>query len=102
MGIFNILIINPGLRLLFNIGRKRPPHENTFWQRLSDYLVELLKNIFIMFLITLRSLPADAVPLPGEPILFGAFYVFVFVCLEWITKKARAAILNFSDGNDQR
>lgn len=114
MGIFNILIINPGLRLLFNIGRKRPPHENTFWQRLSDYLVELLKNIFIMFavamiyrlinqvLVTLLSLPADAVPLPGEPILFGAFYVFVFVCLEWITKKARAAILNFSDGNDQR
>ena len=113
MGLFNILIINPGLRLLFNIGRKRPPHEDTFWQRLSDYLVELLKSIFIMFvvamiyrlinqvLITLLSLPADAVPLPGEPILFGVFYVFVFVCLEWITKKARAAILHFSDGNDQ-
>ena len=113
MGLFNILIINPGLRLLFNIGTKRPAHENTFWQRLSDHLVELLKNIFIMFvvatiyrlinqvLITLRSLPADAVPLPGEPILFGVFYVFVFVCLGWITKKARAAILNFSDGNDQ-
>ena len=112
MVLFNILIINPGLRLLFNIGRKRPPHENTFWQRLSDHLVELLKNIFIIFmiamiyrlinqtLITLLSLPADAVPLPGEPILFGVFYVFVFVCLEWIAKKARAAILRYGDGRD--
>jgi hypothetical protein len=113
MGLFNILIINPGLRLLFNIGRKRPPHENTFWQRISDHLVELLKNIFIMFviamiyrminqvLISLLALPADSVPLPGEPILFGVFYVFVFVCLEWVTTKTRTAILNFRDGKAQ-
>lgn len=105
MGLFNILIVNPGLRLLFDIGRKRPAHENTVWQRSSDQLVELLKNIFIMFviamiyqiinqtLVSLLSLPADAVPLTGEPILFGVFYVFVFVCLDFISNKAKAVIL---------
>lgn len=112
MGLFNILIINPGLRLLFNIGRKRPTDENTFWQRISDHLVELIKSVFIMFviamiyrlinqvLITLLSLPADAVPLPGEPILFGVFYVFVFVCLEWIVQKTKAAIANLRSSTD--
>jgi len=111
MGLFNILIINPGLRMLFNIGRKRPAHENTFWQRISDHLVELVKNIFIIFvvaiiyrlintvLISLMDLPADNVPLPGEPILFGIFYVIVFLLLEWITKMVKRTISNSSGGN---
>lgn len=110
MGLFNILIVNPGLRLLFDMGRKRPAHENTVWQRISDQLVELLKNIFIMFviamiyriinqaLVSLLSLPADAVPLTGEPILFGVFYVFVFVCLDFISNKAKVVILGLQGG----
>lgn len=110
MGLFNILIINPGLRLLFDIGHKRPVHENTVWQRISDQLVELIKNIFIMFiiamlyqiinqiLVSVLSLPSDAVPLTGEPILFGVFYVFVFVSLNFISKKAKTGILNLFGG----
>lgn len=106
MGLFNIIIINPGLRMMFNIYPKRPAHENTFWQRISDYLVELIKNIFIMSivaliyvvlnqaLIAILSLPADSVPLLGEPILFGLFYVLVFVSLDVISKKIKEAILN--------
>jgi hypothetical protein len=100
MGLFNILIINPSLRSLFNIGpKKRPQHENTFAQRLSDHLVELLKTIFIVFnvamlyqvinstIIAARDLSPDTLPLPGEPIMFGIFYVFVFWCLDlWINK----------------
>jgi len=111
MGLFNILIINPGLRMLFNIGRKRPAHENTYWQRMSDYLVELVKNVFIIFcvamiyrlintvLISLMDLPADNVPLPGEPILFGIFYVIVFLLLEWINKMVKRTISNSSGRN---
>jgi len=101
MGVFNILIVNPGLRLMFNIGTKRPAQDNTPWQRISDYLVELIKNIFIVFivaliyraintaLIALFSLSANAVPLPGEPIFFGLFYVVVFVLLEKLSKIRR-------------
>jgi hypothetical protein len=102
MGVFNILIINPGLRLMFNIGPKRPSRENTGWQRTSDYLVELLKNIFIVFIvaliymainraaISLFDLPVDAVALPGEPILFGLFYMIVWVLLDAIAKKVKS------------
>jgi hypothetical protein len=73
-------------------------------QRISDHLVELLKNLFIVLvvaliyitinrtLILLLSLPVDAVPLPGEPILFGVFYVIVFVFLEAITARTKAAL----------
>lgn len=111
MGLFNIIIINPVLRMMFNIAPKRPAHENTYWQRISDYLVEVIKNIFIMFivaliyiainsaLVSLFALPPQSVPLPGEPILFGAFYVFVFVLLAFISEKTKKAISNFSDKN---
>lgn len=106
MGLFNILIINPGLRLMFHIAPKRPKQDDTFLQRISDYLLELIKNIFIMFmvamlymlinkvLISLLSLPAEAVSLPGEPILFGVFYVIVFVTLDFISDRAKAGILS--------
>ena len=104
MGVFNILIVNPALRLMFNIStRNRPAHENTPWQRTSDYLLELVKNVFIVFLIamlyitinqvaiSLFDLPVDAVPLPGEPILFGLFYVVIFVLINFISTKIKAA-----------
>ncbi len=109
MGLFNILIINPALRLMFNIGPKRPPRENTGWQRTSDYLVELLKNIFIVLMVTLIylainrlaislfDLSPDAVPLPGEPILFGLFYVLVFVLVEKISIRMKQAIFKSKD-----
>jgi hypothetical protein len=113
MGLFNAFIINPSLKMVFNIMPTRPPRENTNWQRMSDYFVELIKNIFIMFIVAmiyvainstiirLRDLPSDAVPLPGEPILFGLFYVFVFVLLEWLTNKTRREIQNFQEGRGQ-
>lgn len=106
MGLFNILIINPGLRLMFHIVPKRPANENSFAQRISDHLVELLKSVFIVFvvamiylginqlLISLRSLPADAVPLPGEPILFALFYVLIFWLLDVAVTRIKAAIVN--------
>lgn len=113
MGLFSILIINPVLRLMFNIGTKRPTHENTFWQRISDHLVELIKNIFIVFVIALIyqginkalilgfRLPADAVPLPGEPILFGVFYLFVFLFIDVIIRKIKETIFNFQGGKEK-
>jgi len=107
LGLFNILIINPSLRLVFNIGpQKRPEHEDTFFQRLSDRLVEVIKTIFIVFvvamfyllinmtIVSIRDLPPDAVPFSGEPIIFGIFYVFVFWCLEFLVNRIKTIIVN--------
>lgn len=111
MGMFNAFIINPSLKMVFNIRSTRPPRENTNWQRMSDYFVELIKNVFIMFIVAmiyvainsaiirLRDLSTDAVPLPGEPILFGVFYVIVFVLLGAITKRVGAYISDFQNRN---
>ena len=107
MGLLNILIINPALRMAFNIGPdKRPQHENTFLQRLSDRLVEFLKTFFIVFtvamfyqvinrtIIAARDLPLDTVPLPGEPIMFGIFYIFVFWCIDLVVSKIKRIIVS--------
>ena len=115
LGLLNILIINPSLRLLFNIGpKKRPEHENTFAQRVSDHLVELLKTLFIVFtvamfyqvinrtIIAVRDLPPDSVPFPGEPIMFGVFYVFVFWCLELLVNKIKKTIVSNRDVESEK
>lgn len=112
MGLFNAFIVNPSLKMVFNIAPTRPPSENTNWQRMSDYFVELIKNIFIVFvvammyvainsaLIALLDLPETAVPLPGEPILFGLFYVFIYALLEWLTKKTKSALQNAQEARN--
>ena len=101
MGMFNMLIVNPVLRMGFNIG---PDSRNTrgsysLSQRVSDYLVEIIKNVVIMFIVALIyvginsainlafNLPADNISLPGEPILFGVFYVLVWVLFGWVTRR---------------
>lgn len=111
MGVFNIIFINPGLRMMFNLGPKRPAHENTVAQRISDYLVELIKNIVIAFvialiyiainraLIAIFSLSPESVPLPGEPILYGLFYVLIFVLFDVVTQKIKARIGHSRGGN---
>lgn len=109
IGLGNILIINPVLRMLFEPVSTRPPGYNTFSQRMSDSLVELVQSVVIVVfvaliymvinstLIRLLGLPADAVPLPGEPILFGLFYVFVFVLFEKISTLIKQAIFKLRE-----
>lgn len=104
MALLNILIINPSLRMVFNIGNKRPQQENTFFQRLSDRLLEFIKTLFIVFIvaiiyevlnrviIALLNLPTDTVPFPGEPIMFGVFYVFVLWCIDLMSSKIKDSI----------
>ena len=99
MGLFNMLIVNPGLRMAFNIAPERRPRTHAISQRISDYLVEIIKNILIMLVIALLyvsintainlafNLPADNISLPGEPILFGVFYVLVWVLFDRIWQR---------------
>ena len=45
MGLLNMVVVHPVLKMAFNIGPRRPPSYNTISQRISDYLVEIIKNI---------------------------------------------------------
>ena len=101
MGVFNMLIVNPVLRMGFNLGPDSKISRGSYAlsQRVSDYLVEVIKNIVIMFIVALIyvginsginlafGLPATNISLPGEPILFGVFYVLVWSLFGWITQR---------------
>ena len=111
MGIFNMLIVNPGLRMAFNLSPNRRPRSHALSQRVSDYLVEIIKNILIMFVIaliyvTLNSvinaafnLPDANISVPGEPILFGIFYVLVWVLFERIWLRVEQAFTDYQNRN---
>ncbi len=109
MGLFNMLIVNPGLRMAFNLTPNRRPRSHAVSQRISDYLVEILKNIAIMFVIALIyvainsaintafGLPDDNISVPGEPILFGVFYVIVYLIFGRIWQQIETAYKNFQN-----
>lgn len=111
MGMFSMLIVDPALRMAFNLGQKRRPTTYDISQRISDYLVEIIKNILIVFVVALIyvginsvinvafSLPADNITLPGEPILFGVFYVMVWVLFGRIWQLIKTAFLNYQNRN---
>lgn len=111
MGIFNMLIVNPGLRMAFNLAPHRRPKSYALSQRVSDYLVEIIKNILIMFVVALIyvainntinaifNLPDTNISVPGEPILFGIFYVLVWVLFEQIWLRVEQAFTNYRNRN---
>lgn len=106
MGVFNMLVVNPVLRMGFNIGpdSKNSRGSYSLSQRVSDYLVEVIKNVAIMFVIALIyvginsainfvfGLPTTNISLPGEPILFGIFYVLVWLLFGRITQQVIAML----------
>lgn len=111
MGIFNMLIVNPGLRMAFNLTPNRRPRSHAISQRVSDYLVEIIKNILIMFVIGLIyvainsainaifDFPDTNISVPGEPILFGVFYVLVWVLFERIWRRVEQTFTNYKNRN---
>ncbi len=94
MGLLNMVVVHPVLKMAFNIGPKRPPSYNTISQRISDYLVEIIKNIGFMFVIAMIYIALNSainlafgfsdetITIPGEPILFGIFYVLTHTLFE--------------------
>ena len=111
MGIFNMIVVNPGLRMAFNIAPQRRPKSHAISQRISDYLVEIIKNILIMFVIGLIyvainsainaifDFPDTNISVPGEPILFGVFYVLTWVLFEQIWRQVEQAFTNYQKRN---
>lgn len=101
MGLFSMLIVNPVLRMGFNIGpdSKNKRGSYSISQRISDYLVEVIKNVVIVFAVALIyvginsainiafDLPRTTISLPGEPILFGVFYVLVWSLFGLVSKR---------------
>ena len=98
MAILEILIVNPIIRNMLNLESVTEYHGTTLWSKVLYNLLYILKAIAIMAVVAavysvinksailLFSLPEDAVFLPGEPILFGIFYLAVFKLSDGLIK----------------
>jgi hypothetical protein len=56
------------------------------------FLVALIYLAINKAAISLFDLSPEAVFLPGEPILFGLFYMIVWIILDALTKKFKKSI----------
>jgi hypothetical protein len=89
IGVFQSFIVFPVLRQMFGYGRRKRMLETTTMERVSDNLLQVVLSIGTVYLVTLVytminslailifGLSDTQVFLPGEPILFGLFYVLI-------------------------
>jgi hypothetical protein len=96
IGITEMLIVNPVIRHMFRTSEFLNFRDKSLKQRVLYRLGTILRSMFLVILIVITydvinvmaialfSLHPDQVFLPGEPILFGIFYVVFYGLLRQI------------------
>jgi hypothetical protein len=96
IGVVNSFVLNPILNKMFNLKTSKKYMEISVISKVKSRLAEIFKGMLIVLmmvycyafintlLINLFNLPANSIPLPGEPITFGILYTLLFVLLEKI------------------
>lgn len=87
MAIVEMFVVNPIIRLMLHTKSVTRYMDTTIFNKVKYRLLYILKTMFIMSIVTaiyeiinrgtisLLGLPSETVVLPGEPILFGVFYI---------------------------
>lgn len=90
IGLFNTFIVHTALKMLYDIGPDRQYLETTIAEKISYRLRHVVASIGIVYLVTLiysiinrtaillLDKPSEYVLLPGEPIIFGLFYMAIY------------------------
>lgn len=90
IGLFHSFIVNPILKMLYNIGDKKKYLEKSVMEKVSYRLQNVVVSMLIVYLVTLlyqginvvmiyaMKLDPDTVVLAGEPILFATFYMLIY------------------------
>ncbi|WP_459843131.1 hypothetical protein [Fusibacter bizertensis] len=106
IGLFNSFIVNPALKMLFDIGDQKKYMERTIMEKVSFRLQNVVASMFIVYLVTIIydvinrgaivifSLPVETVVLPGEPILFAVFYMMIYTVLTQLIKNVKNRSVN--------
>lgn len=104
IGLFNSLLVNPVLKMLFNVSWHLPYSESNFVQRfilrIKDVGLALTSVILVTYLyeainkaaISLFHLESNQVFLPGEPILFALFFTAISTLILWIAGMVKKII----------
>jgi len=99
IGIVEMFIVAPIIRNMFNTREGFYWRQKTVWQQAGIRLVIVFRSMFIVSMIVLTydviniaairivGLHPDTVLVPGEPILFGIFYLVYFTLLASITRR---------------
>jgi len=104
LGLFTIIVIDPIIYGMLDIERKdgqlynKKYHERTIMQNVYIRFSEILKGILISILVFLTynfinmaiieifSKSSESVPLAGEPITFGLFYIAFYYLIRFIVR----------------
>lgn len=106
IGLFNSFVVNPSLKMLFDIGKQKKYLEWTIMEKVSFRLQNVVASMFIVYLVTIiydvinrtaiifLKLPDETVFLPGEPILFATFYMIIYTICVQLIKNVKNRSLN--------
>ena len=101
MGLFSSFVVNPSLKMLYNVGNVKEYKDMNVAERVLLRLKEVGISLVIVSLITLIykginvaainvfDLSKEAVFLPVEPILFGLLYALIYTLGVVIIKKIK-------------
>lgn len=99
IGIAEMFIVAPIIRNMFNTSEGFYWRQKTVWQQAGTRLIIVFRSIFLMTLIVVTydainmaairigGLHPDTVLLPGEPVLFGIFYLMYFTLITSMTRR---------------
>ncbi len=101
IGIAEMFIVKPIIIHMFNTDEGFYWRQKSVWQKAASRLLTVFRSMLMVFLIVLTydainiaairllNLPADAVFLPGEPIMFGIFYILYYTLLTGMVRRFR-------------
>lgn len=93
IGVMEMFVVMPIIRNMFNTREGFYWRQKSLWQKVSARLQVFFKSLIIMILVVLTydvinvmaikvfALEADQVFLPGEPIIFGLFYLAYYTLI---------------------
>jgi hypothetical protein len=94
MAVFDMFVVNPVIRLMLNVRTTGHYTDVPIHKKVLYRLGYVLKTVIIMLVVSsiyniinqiailILDLPDDTTVFPGEPILFGIFYLVVYRLLE--------------------
>jgi hypothetical protein len=101
MAIFEMFVVNPLIRRMLNVKSTTNYLDTTIGNKVLNRLGHIFKTIFIMAIVAtiyivinqmaaiLFNLSKETVAVPGEPILFGLFYLMVYKLIEAIRQNLK-------------
>lgn len=104
IGLINTFLVNPIIKMLFNIGWHKSYGSSTYIERIKcrikDITLGFVVTLLVMFLYNfinsiannVLNLSEGEIFLPGEPLLYGLFYASIITVITYLLIKIKQRI----------